>query len=53
MVDLVADHRLIFAAMVLSVLCGGGVELRGVAAAATSHPGALADLAQWAPVEAR
>ena len=52
-VDLVADHRLIFAAMVLSVLCGGGVELRGVAAAATSHPGALADLAQWAPVEAR
>lgn len=52
-VDLAGDHRLVFAAMVLAVLCGGNVELRGVGAAATSHPGALADLAQWAPVEAR
>jgi 3-phosphoshikimate 1-carboxyvinyltransferase len=52
-VDLGGDHRLVFAAMVLAVLSGGDVELRGVGAAATSHPGALADLAHWAPVESR
>lgn len=52
-VDLGGDHRMIFAAMVLAVLCGGNVVLRGVGAAATSHPRALADLALWAPVESR
>lgn len=51
--ELPADHRVVFAAFVLALLAGGGVELHGVAAAATSHPGALTDLARYAEVTAR
>lgn len=51
--ELPADHRVVFAAFVLALLAGGGVELHGVAAAATSHPGALADLARYVEVTAR
>ncbi|WP_329049285.1 hypothetical protein OG873_07605 [Streptomyces violaceus] len=46
------DHRLVFAAFVLALLSGGETELHGVGAAATSHPGAVADLARYVPVEA-
>jgi 3-phosphoshikimate 1-carboxyvinyltransferase len=45
-----ADHRVIFAAFVLTLLAGGG-ELTGVGAVATSHPGAIDDLARFAEVE--
>ncbi len=51
-VDLPADHRVVFAAFVLAVLCGGTTELRGTAAVATSNPDALRDLARFASVEA-
>lgn len=50
-VSLPPDHRVIFAAMVLTLLCGGGVELIGLSATATSWPRAVDDLAQWAPLE--
>lgn len=52
-VRLPADHRVIFAAFVLAVLAGGGTELQGTAAVATSHPHALRDLARFATVEPR
>ncbi|MGE7434524.1 3-phosphoshikimate 1-carboxyvinyltransferase [Kitasatospora sp. NPDC001175] len=48
-----ADHRVIFAAFVLALLAGGGCELSGVRAAATSHPGAIDDLARFARLEIR
>ncbi|MEW1690525.1 3-phosphoshikimate 1-carboxyvinyltransferase [Streptomyces sp. NPDC091265] len=46
------DHRVAFAAFVLALLSGGGTELHGVSAVATSHPGALTDLARYAPWDA-
>lgn len=51
--ELPADHRVVFAAFVLALLAGGGTELRGVAAAATSNPAALGELARFARIEAR
>jgi 3-phosphoshikimate 1-carboxyvinyltransferase len=41
------DHRLIFAAFVLTALAGGATELSGVSACATSYPGFLADAAHY------
>ncbi|KOT90831.1 hypothetical protein ADK86_25075 [Streptomyces sp. NRRL F-5755] len=45
------DHRVVFAAFVLTLLAGGATELHGISAAATSHPGALDDLTRYAPVD--
>ncbi|WP_318199411.1 hypothetical protein [Streptomyces sp. SCL15-4] len=50
-IDLPPDHRVVFAAFVLTLLAGGATELHGVSAAATSHPGALDDLTRYAPVD--
>ncbi|ANB00871.1 3-phosphoshikimate 1-carboxyvinyltransferase [Mycolicibacterium phlei] len=46
-VDLPADHRIIFAAMVLAVLAGPGTVLLGVDAAATSFPGVFRSLSTF------
>ncbi len=51
--DLPGDHRVVFAAFVLALLAGGGTELRGVGAAATSNPAALGELARYARIETR
>jgi 3-phosphoshikimate 1-carboxyvinyltransferase len=50
-VVLPADHRIIFAALTLSLLAGPGTVLEGVDAVATSHPGALADFGRYASYE--
>lgn len=49
--DLPPDHRIIFAAFTLAVLCGGGVELVGVSAVGVSYPQVLADLARYVSIE--
>jgi len=46
-----ADHRVAFAALVLTLLAGGGVELHGADAMATSYPGILTDLSHYVPME--
>jgi 3-phosphoshikimate 1-carboxyvinyltransferase len=51
--EVAPDHRIVFAALTLGVLCGGGVELAGVSAAAVSYPGILADLRRYVAVEER
>lgn len=52
-VVLSADHRIVFAAMVLCVLAGPGTVLSGVDAAATSFPGVfqkLSEFVEWQEV---